>query len=255
LINPEDLATRLSEAGFLAANEEARELVASSQRDDTVLSHLVERRLGGEPLAWITGRTTFCGVIIRVDHGVYVPRWQSEPLARRAASRLPERGVAVDLCTGSGAIAKALLAARPEARVVASELDERAVACALTNGVEVYRGDLFSPIPEELDGRVDVVVGVVPYVPTRSMKLLPRDTFAFETTLSYDGGDDGADVLRRVVRECPSHLRAGGALLIELGGDQADVLEGDLKAGGFTDVTVLSDDDGDVRGIEAILSS
>jgi release factor glutamine methyltransferase len=254
LIDLENLTARLSEAGFLAANEEAQELIASSQRDGTVLGDLVERRLRGEPLAWITGRTTFCGMVVRVDHGVYVPRWQSEPLARRAASRLPERGVAIDLCTGSGAIAKTLLAVRPHARVVASELDERAVVCASTNGVEVYRGDLFSPIPKELEGRVDVVVGVVPYVPTPSMELLPRDTFAFETTLSYDGGDDGTDVLRRVVRESPRLLRAGGALLVELGGDQAEVLDGVLRRHGFTDVTVLSDDDGDVRGVEAILN-
>jgi release factor glutamine methyltransferase len=184
---------------------------------------------------------------------VYVPRWQSEPLVRRAVARLPLRGVAIDLCTGSGAIAAALLVERPAARVVASDLDERAVACATSNGVEVYHGDLFAPLPRDLEGRVDVIVGVAPYVPTAELSLLPRDTLTFESTLSYDGGDDGADLLRRIVRESPRFLRRGGALLLELGGDEVDVLSGELTTSGFGDVTTLFDDDGDVRGIEATL--
>jgi release factor glutamine methyltransferase len=217
-----------------------------------VLESLVERRLRGEPLAWITGTTVFCGLTIRVDQGVYVPRWQSEPLARRAALRLPEAGIAIDLCTGSGAIAKTLLSERPASRVVASDLDDRAVACASANGVEVYGGDLFAPIPRDLEGRVDVIVGVVPYVPTPSMRTLPRDTFVFESTLSYDGGPDGVDCLQRVIRESPRFIRPGGSLLLELGGEQAEILQDDLLECGFVDVAILSDDDGDVRGLEAI---
>jgi release factor glutamine methyltransferase len=190
---------------------------------------------------------------IRVEDGVYVPRWQSEGLARSAVSRLPARGTAIDLCTGSGALAKTLLARRPNARVVASDLDERAVSCARSNGVEVYLGDLFTPLPRELLGRVDVIVGVVPYVPTSSMVLLPRDTLIFESPVSYDGGPDGLDVLRRVIQESPRFLRIGGCLLVELGGEQAELVQGDLARSHFRDITVLSDDDGDVRGLEATL--
>jgi len=196
----------------------------------------------------------FCGLRVRVDHGVYVPRWQSEPLARRAVARLPLRGTAIDLCTGSGAIAKTLLFERPNARVVASDLDERAVRCATANGVEVYRGDLLAPLPHDLEGRVDVTVAVAPYVPTADLSLLPRDTLTFETTLSYDGGADGADVLRRIVSECPQYLRRGGTLLLELGGEEADILDGVLAEYGFDDVTTLVDEDGDVRGVEATLA-
>jgi release factor glutamine methyltransferase len=120
--------------------------------------------------------------------------------------------------------------------------------------VEVYRGDLFSPLPSPLEGRVDVVVGVVPYVPTPALPLLQRDTFTFESPLSYDGGLDGTDILRRVLRESPRFLRRGGALLLELGGEQADALRGDLARLGYVDVSVLVDDDEDVRGIESRFS-
>ena len=245
------LAEQLSRAGFIAAEDEANELLARAAGDGELLDSLVARRLTGEPLAWVTGKTSFCGIEIRVDPGVYVPRWLTEPLARRAVERLPASGVAIDLCSGSGAIARTLATNRPGARVVASDVDDRAVACAAANGVDVYRGDLFDPLPTGLEGRVDVVIGVVPYVPTPELPLLQRDTFTFESTLSYDGGPDGTDILRRVLRESPRFLRRGGALLLELGGAQADALRDDLARLGYRDVRVLTDQDGDLRGIEA----
>jgi release factor glutamine methyltransferase len=138
---------------------------------------------------------------------------------------------------------------------VASDIDPRAVACARANGVEVYRGDLFSPLPRALEGHADVVVGVVPYVPTPALRLLPRDTLAFESQLSYDGGADGTEILRRVLTDSRRFLRHGGALLLELGGDQADAIGESLGRLGYVKVTVLVDEDGDVRGIEATLGT
>ncbi len=247
----DELTATLAGAGFIAAPAEAAELLARAGDDAELLDSLVRRRLSGEPLAWITGSTHFCGTRIQVDPGVYVPRRQSEALALRAVVRLPAAGTAIDLCTGTGAVARTLSRHRPDARVMATDLDERAVACARANGVEAYRGDLFAPLPPALDGRVDVVTAVVPYVPTPDLALLHRDTFAFEAALSYDGGPDGTDILRRVIAESPRYLRRGGALLLELGGDQADLLEEPLTRLEFVDVTVLVDEDGDVRGIEA----
>jgi release factor glutamine methyltransferase len=247
------LAARLSTAGFVAAEEEADELMARAAGDVELLESLVARRLTGEPLAWITGSISFCGLDVLVHPGVYVPRWQTEPLARRAAERLSAKGTAIDLCTGAGAIAMTLATARPDARVVASDLDTRAVACATVNGVEVYCGDLFAPLPPGLEGHTDLVVSVVPYVPTPALPLLPRDTFTFESPLSYDGGTDGTRILRRVVTESARFLRPGGALLLELGGEQAEALDGDLARLGYVGITVLVDEDGDVRGLEATL--
>jgi release factor glutamine methyltransferase len=252
-IDAYELAAVLSRAGFIAADEEAHQLLARAAGDAQLLAALVARRLTGEPLAWITGMTLFCGLEIRVHPGVYVPRWQSEPLARRAAQRLPRMGTAIDLCTGSGAIARTLMSERPGARVVASDVDQRAASCAAANGVEVYLGDLFDPLPRRLEGRVDVVVGVLPYVPTPALPLLQRDTFTFESPLAYDGGPDGTQILRRVLTEAPGFLRPDGALLLELGGEQSAALGDDLARLGYVDVSVLRDQEGDVRGIEATL--
>jgi release factor glutamine methyltransferase len=252
--DPTSLSALLAREGFIAAGEEAQELLAFAAGDATLLDGAVRRRLTGEPLAWITGRVTFCGTELHVDPNVYVPRWVSEPLAWRAVERLPAEGTAVDLCTGCGAIAKVLQVHRPRARVVAADLDPHAVRCAASNGVEVYRGVLFEPVPRDLEGRVDVVVAVAPYVPTPELPFLQRDTFTFETPLAYDGGPDGADILRRVLRDSRGFLRPGGVMLLEVGGDQADLLRDELAVLGYAGLAILTDEDGDVRGIEATFS-
>jgi release factor glutamine methyltransferase len=245
------LAARLAAAGFVAADAEAGELLERAGDDEPLLDALVARRLTGEPLAWITGTTAFLGLTLQVHPGVYVPRPHTEDVARRAIARLPADGAAIDLCTGCGAVAAALQAARPGARVVASDLDPRAVANARANGVEAFEGDLFDPLP---DLACDVVCGVVPYVPTDELRLLHRDVRTFESPLPYDGGPDGADVLRRAIAGAAARLRPGGALVLELGGEQAALVEPELRAHGLAGMVVIRDEDGDPRGIEATVA-
>jgi release factor glutamine methyltransferase len=182
---------------------------------------------------------------------VYVPRWQSLELARRAGARLPADGLAIDLCTGSGAVAAAIGAARPGARLVATDSDSRAVACARANGMDARLGDLFAPVPASFRAATDVVVAVVPYVPSDELRLLPHDTLEFEDASHYDGGPEGLELLLRVVTEAPGFLRPGGALLLELGGEQADRLGPSLAQAGYRSVETWADEDGDLRGLEA----
>jgi release factor glutamine methyltransferase len=242
----DELRRLLERNGFVAAAEEADELVAAAGGDATVLDAMVARRLTGEPLAWITGTVSFCGLEIRVDPGVYVPRWHTEAVAEHPLGRLPEGGTAIDLCTGCGALARVLMA--KAGRVLASDLDPKAVANAQANGVEAYAGDLFAPLPSGLP--VDVITGVVPYVPTPDLPLLQRDTFTFEPELFYDGGPDGMALLNRVIDEAPEHLKPGGALVLELGGRQAEQVD----LGAYTDIRVITDEEGDPRGIAATLA-
>lgn len=248
----EGVIARLAAGGFLAPKEEADELLAAAGGDACRLGALVARRLTGEPLAWITGSTMFCGVRVLVDSGVYVPRPHSQRLALRAAALLPPKGVAVDVCTGSGAIAVVLRAHRPGARVVATDVDQRAVDCARRNGVEALHSDLVRALPPALEGTVDVFTAVVPYVPTSELRFLQRDTFRFESKLAYDGGRDGMRVLRRVVSGSAPYVRAGGRLLLELGGDEAEAITPALIAAGYTSIRTLTDEDGDLRGLEAL---
>jgi release factor glutamine methyltransferase len=245
----ETTTAALRRAGCVAAEEEAGELLAAVGEDRRRLGALVARRCAGVPLAWLTGSVRFCGEIVAIHPGVYVPRWQSEPLALEALSRLPQRGVAVDLCTGSGAIAVVLGRRRPSAWVVATEIDPVAVACAGANGIEVFEGDMARCLPAALSGRVDVVSAVVPYVPTGELGLLPRDVVGHEPHGALDGGEDGMTFLSRAVIEAAPLLCPGGSLLLELGGDEADLLRPVLADNGYRDVELLVDEDGDVRAV------
>ena len=245
------VAEILARAGCVASEEEAEELLSAAAGDDGRLTEMVRRRVSGEPTAWIVGRMRFCGLEVKVHPGVYVPRWQSEQLTERAVALLPEGGVALDVCTGCGAVAAVMQARRPKARAVATDNSLPAIECALDNGVEAYFGDLTSPVPPELLGRVDVFTGVVPYVPREALRLLARDVRAFEPAEALDGGAGGTRHLLRAARQARRWLRPGGTLLLELGGDQGSVMDRRCQELGFVDISVLRDEEGDVRAVEA----
>jgi release factor glutamine methyltransferase len=246
------VADRLSVAGCVAAREEAEELVAASD-DASALESCVRRREHGEPLAWITGAMEFCGRVLAVDPGVYVPRRQSEALAYRAGmilAGLGRRGLAADLCTGTGAIAVQLQTVAPDIAVIGVDLDPRAAACARRNGIPTVIGDLGRPLRSR---SFDVLTAVAPYVPTASLTYLPADVQRFEPRFALDGGEDGLEVVRRIVDDAARLLRLGGWLLVEVGGEQDVELESTLDTAGFSDVTTWADVDGDLRGLAARL--
>lgn len=241
---------RLAAAGCVAPREEASELVAAAPSPD-VLSAWVERRADGEPLAWITGQVDFLGRSVSVSPGVYVPRPQTEDLARRGAvelSSVPGVPRAADLCAGSGAVAAHLRAEVPGAVVVAVDIDPAAAACALRNGVPAVAGDVDAPLRL---GAFDLVTAVAPYVPTPQVPYLPSDVVRYEPLAALDGGPDGLAVVRRVVHTAARLLRPGGRLLLEVGGDQDVLLAPALAAAGFDPVSSWADEDGDLRGVTA----
>jgi release factor glutamine methyltransferase len=241
----------LAEGGSIGAEAEADAILEASDEGMGALEDMLARRLAGEPLAWIVGSVRFCGLRIRVDPGVFVPRPQTEALARRAVALLPDLGVAVDLCTGCGPIAAVLGSARPRGTVLATDADPVAVACAQANGVRALLGDLDVPLPPWVRGRVDVLTAVVPYVPTEELHLLPSDVRGHEPLLALDGGPRGTSVLLRAARAAAALLRPGGSLLLEIGGVQAEEMQGTLTDLGFTRIRVHRDDEDQDRAIEA----
>jgi release factor glutamine methyltransferase len=246
-MNGAAVADRLLAAGCVAAAEEASELLAAAP-DETTLEAWLCRRERGEPLAWITGTAVFCGQTLHVAPGVYVPRVQSEELARRAGALLAGNGRAVDLCTGAGAVAAHLIARVPTAAVIGIDIDRRAAACARHNGVPTAVADLDGPLRHQRS--LDLVTAVAPYVPTSAIGLLPADVQRFEPRLAIDGGADGLRFVRRIIDAAGRLLRPGGWLLLEVGGDQDEALAPALTTG-FDHVTPWWDDDGDLRGIAA----
>ena len=239
------LTGRLAAAGCVAAGEEAAELLAAAP-DAATLDAWISQREDGTPLAWIVGATTFAGRRLAIGPGVYVPRVQTEELAARAAALLPPGALALDLCTGCGAVAAHLVTAVPGARVVGIDLDPLAASWARRNGVAAVVADLAAPA----HGPVDLITAVPPYVPTDAVRLLPSDVVRLEPRRALDGGADGLAIARRVVADAVRLLRPGGWLVLELGGDQDAALGPDL-ADAFDTVEPWFDDDGDLRGLAA----
>lgn len=211
---------------------------------------LVDRRAGREPLQHITGVAGFRSLELAVGPGVFVPRPETEHVAQLAIDALRavpvENPVAVDLGTGSGAIALALATEVPHASVVAVENSVEAFVWARQNAATIGAANLrlvFTDLAEalpELDGEVDVVVSNPPYIPDAAV---PRDPEVqrFDPPAALYGGEDGLDVVRRVSRTALRLLRPGGLVVIEHGDEQGPVMAELLRADGWTAVATHQD--------------
>lgn len=195
------------------------------------LESLVERRLQREPLAYILGKKEFFGLEFKVCPGVFIPRPETETLVEQAVllvkARFPGGDLLLaDIGTGSGAMAVSLAKALPSTKLYATDISETALATARANaaahGVQdrtaFLRGDLMEPLPEP----VDVVVANLPYIESQTIPCLEPEISRYEPQEALDGGPDGLDLTRRLLRQGPQHLRANGAILLELDPEQMD---------------------------------
>ena len=259
-LSADAITGRLSAAGCVFAEEEARLLIESASSPDA-LRAMVSERVAGVPLEHVVGWAEFCGLRIAIDPGVFVPRRRSELLARRAAElcrpggttpRNPPRGlvgpasVVIDLACGSGAIGAAIATLAADVELHAADIDPVAVACAQRNlapvGGQVYAGDLYEPLPGRLRGRVSVIAANVPYVPTEAVTLMPPEARVYEPLVALDGGSDGLDVLRRAAVGAAAWLVPGGHLLIETASGQAEIAAAAFAAAGLA-ATVARDEE------------
>jgi release factor glutamine methyltransferase len=262
------VVARLRAAGCVFAEDEAAVLLAAA-RSPAELDALVRRRAAGEPLEQVVGWAEFAGQRILVDPGVFVPRRRSEFLVAVAVgfarSRLGGDGAAlviVDLCCGTGALGLAVAAGLTgpggaggagtasdgpgQIELHAADLDPAAVACARRNvepvGGRVYVGDLFGALPDDLRGRVDVLICNAPYVPTGDVAFLPAEARDHEPLVALDGGLDGLAVLRRAASGAPSWLAPGGVLLVETSDRQEADMAGAIAAAGLRPVIHADED-------------
>lgn len=205
---------------------------------------LVRRRADGEPTAYLLGRREFHGRPFLVDPRVLVPRPETEQLVEAALAALPEGGRALDLCTGSGAVAISLALERPGARVLATDVSAEALAVARENAarlaavVEFATGDLWAAVHGE--ERFHVVVSNPPYVPTKELAGLSREVRR-EPCIALDGGEDGLAVLRRIVAGAPSRLLPGGALCVEMHESHLEALPSLCLEAGFASAEARRD--------------
>ena len=243
--------------------EDEAALIVETARDAAELAAMVDRRVAGSPLEYVVGWASFRGLRIAVDPGVFIPRRRTEFLVAEALRVTAAGSVVVDLGCGSGALGAAVAAER-EVSLYAADIEPAAVRCARRNldpfGGTVYQGDLFAALPEELRGRIDVLLANVPYVPTNEIRLLPPEARLYEPRVTLDGGPDGLATLRRVVAGTAQWLKPGGHLFVEMSDQQAPIARAVMIEHGL-DAEITTDDDlganvvhgikpGAVRGVD-----
>lgn len=207
---------------------------------------LVKRRAAGEPVAYICGEKEFMGLTFKVTPAVLVPQPDTETLVEAAIERLKGRKTHVaDVCTGSGAIALALAHYLPDASVAATEISPDAISIAKENAdalglsarTDFFEGDLLVPLAGQT---FDAIVSNPPYIPSADIDGLPREVRA-EPRLALDGGADGLEFYRRLVRESAGFLEDGGFLAVECGNTQAGAIADMAAEGGFGKTEIVRD--------------
>jgi release factor glutamine methyltransferase len=240
---------RLEEAGVSTARLDAQVILAhvlgvgrswlfahfEYALDDAQASQfteLIARRVKHEPVAYLIGRKEFYGIELQVDRRVLIPRPETEMLVDAvlvvAANQSPDPVIVADVGTGSGAIALALAANAENARIYALDVSPDALAVAAKNmanhdsrdQVTVLHSDLLASLP----GPVDVIVANLPYVTSADYRTLDLDVRKYEPQLALEAGEQGLDVIARLLRQVPFHLCPDGTVFLEIGYDQGSAV-------------------------------
>ena len=215
------------------------------------LSELVARRIAGEPVAYLIGEREFFGLPFAVNASVLIPRPETELLVELAVERLPQGGHALDMGTGSGAIAVAIAHTRPDASVAALDISEEALGVARHNAdrnrctVRFRRSDWFSAL--QADERFDLIVSNPPYIVAGDAHLSEGD-LRFEPVDALTDHADGLFALRTLCRHASIYLQPNGWLLMEHGYDQSAAVLQLLMEAGFENVQSWQD----LAGIERV---
>ena len=215
---------------------------------------LIQRRLAGESVAYLVGRQEFWSLPFQVDARVLVPRPETEGVVEAVLALLEGRTAprVADIGTGSGAIAVAVAHERPDAQVVAVDRSPDALAVAQANAaangvtIELLEGDLLAPLAGR--GPFDVIASNPPYIPDGEYATLPPEVQR-EPRSALLGGKDGLDLVRRLVAGAPGLLGDAGALVLEVGMGQAQVVAALAPAAGYRAAEVRRD----LAGIERVV--
>lgn len=215
----------------------------------------VEKRLNSMPVQYIVNQQEFMGLELWVEEGVLIPRGDTEILVEKVLEIYQQyyssKAIKVlDIGVGSGAITVSIAKLIGQSKVYGIDISPKALEVAnknaLKHGVEnritFLQGSLFEPIEDKnLEKSLDLVVSNPPYIPRKTIETLSKEVKDYEPSLALDGGEDGLDFYREIVKKAPNFLKEEGWLVFEIGYDQGEALQEMMMKEGFVDVEVITD--------------
>jgi release factor glutamine methyltransferase len=213
---------------------------------------LVQRRLSGEPIAYIVGSREFYGLQLKTTPATLIPRSDTETLVEAALAKIPQNSNldVLDLGTGTGAVALAIAKNRPHCKVRAVDASSSALSVALDNAqflsvenVLLLESNWFSNLQNE---KFDVIVSNPPYI-AQDDEHLKQGDLRFEPISALASGKDGLDDIRKIIKDAPDYLKPNGWLMLEHGYDQAEAVAELLSARGFSQIDHAKDIAGTLR--------
>ena len=229
------------------------------------LSEIFLRYIKGEPLQYILGYTYFMNGKFKVAPGVLIPRSDTEVVVEQALEYIKnhENSSVLDLCCGSGCIGLSIAETCHSVNVCLCDISPIAVeittenssALGLNKRTEILEGNLFEALSSRIKkDKFQMIISNPPYISREIVKTLEPRVKNYEPTLALDGGEDGLDFYRAIVKEAPKHLLTGGMLIFEIGYDQADSVA-DLMtiSGEFSEIKTFKDYGGNFRGVSGLL--
>lgn len=209
------------------------------------IESLFQKRSERIPLQHLTGVAYFRNLTLAVGPGVFIPRPETEGVVDLALQALPEGGIAVDLCTGSGAIAVSIATERADSKVYAWELNPESepwLRKNLRGNVELVMGDIAEDhkLFHELAGQVDVVISNPPYIPSWAV---PKDLEVqlHDPAMALYGGEDGMDIIRVVSKRALQLLKPGGYLVVEHADTQGQLVADLFQSDGWHNIAIHKD--------------
>ena len=213
------------------------------QKDEERYRDLLQKRGSHIPLQHLTGTCDFMGLTFQVNDQVLIPRQDTETLVESALLRLKEGDRALDLCTGSGCIILSLEKLGPGIRGLGADISAAALAVAKRNrdSLGLESDFCISDLFEGIEGVFDIIVSNPPYIASGKIPGLMEEVRGFEPLLALDGGADGLDFYRRIIKDARNFLKPGGWLGLEIGYDQREAVEELLRRQGFIRTETLQD--------------
>jgi len=217
---------------------------------------LINTRASHMPLQYITGSQEFMGLEFKINSHVLIPRQDTETLVEEALKVLEPGMSVLDLCTGSGCVIISLLRQK-RLFGTASDISKQALLIAKENArnnrvdVQLVRSNLF----QNIIGRYDMIIANPPYIPTEAIASLMPEVKNFEPVEALDGGEDGLDFYRQIVKESGQFLKSNGYLCLEIGHDQGGRVAFLMEENGYRNVKVIKDLAGNARVVRGNLPS